>query len=358
MQATVALVQARPETILDDYRRVMELAGLGPQRWPARPVLLASVDRAGWFPGNGSPPWQLDGVLQALDGGRADGHCSAAAAAPGGTTPGEPWQIVAVDPANGGLVNPARGWAWEEVLARRGGVQSPVAELVACPHHSLGPLPALTAALPDGLVFPPGLVGRPALLLPVSRIVPGWPLAGSTAQLLGLCGRLRRNPRVPLSEVRAEAVGLAREVFPTLGAVMDATVWSVPRGAGYEAVARNVLLAGDDPVAVDAVAARLVGLEPRMIPWLRLCGERNLGAVGASDIELKGSVELLDLDFRLSPDTLGTARMGSAARLDGGLLWRWWRRPRLLGKHKSSPWGRLHQDYQEYRSNETGRGTA
>jgi hypothetical protein len=254
-------------------------------------------------------------------------------------------------------VNPARSWAWESVLARRGAVQSTSSDMGRAPYHSERPLPALTAALPDGLSFPPNLQGQAVLLLPVSRMLPGWPLAGSAALLQGMHGRLRRHLKVPLSEVRAECVALARETFSSLGAVMDATVWSIARRTGYEAVARNVLLAGNDPIAVDAVAARLAGLEPRLIPWLRLCGERNLGAVAESDIELKGSVELLDLDFQVSPDTLGSAGMNPLTRSDGGLLWRLWRKPRLLGKHKSSPWGRLFQEYQENRSVEVGRGT-
>jgi len=353
MQATVALVQARPETILEDYRRVMELAGLGPSNWPACPFLLAGQDRAGWFPGNGCPPWQLDGVLQALGGGPSDANFAASRQT--GSHSGD-WQVVAVDPAAGGLLGPARGWVWEEVLARRGAAQSLASDLDRTPFHSQSPLPALTSALPDGLSFPPSLQGRPALLLPVPRMLPGWPLAGSVALLMGLHGRLRRNLKVPLSEVRAEGIAMARELFPKLGVVMDATMWSIARGNGYQAVARNVLLAGDDPVAVDATAARLAGLDPRSIPWLRLCGERNLGAVAESDIHLKGSRELLDLDFQVSPDTLGTESMNPLARSDGGLLWRFWRKPMILKKHKSSPWGRLFQDYQEYRSGEVGRG--
>ena len=171
--------------------------------------------------------------------------------------------------------------------------------------------------------------------------------------LQGLVGRLRRKLRVPVSEVRAECVALAREMFPVLRTVMDATVWGVATGGGHRPAARNVLLAGDDPVAVDAVAARLAGLEPRHIPWLRLCEERQLGAVAESDIRLVGSRELRDLDFQVPPANLGPEGTNPLVLAGGGWLWRKFRKPRLLKKYRSSPWGRL---YEEYRSGGVGRG--
>ena len=138
-----------------------------------------------------------------------------------------------------------------------------------------------------------------------------------------------------------------------MGVVMDATLWGVARGRGIEPVARNVLLAGKDPVAVDAVATRLSGLDPRHVPWLRLCKERGLGAVAEADIQLAGSRELMDLDFQVSPDTLGSESRKGQFVPGGGWLWRMWRKPRILKKHQGSPWGRL---FQEYKSGSTGRG--
>ena len=356
MQATVALVTARPETILDDYRRVMELAGIAVPSFTGRPALLAGRERGGWFPGSGSPPWQLDGVLQALEGTRSASGTGNGALAPESTDISSQWDVVAVDAAGGGLLDPAGGWGWEEVLARHGAVQARVSDWENSPVHSDSPLPALTSALPAGLRFPPPLKGRSALLLPVLRILPGWPLAGSTAMLQGLLGPRRRKLRVPLSEVRAESVAFAKEMFPDLYAVMDATLWGVARGSGRHSVARNVLIAGDDPVAVDAVAARLAGLEPRIIPWMRLCAERKLGAVSESDIRLVGSRELLDLDFQVSPANLGSSGAGSSTFPVGNWFWRRFQRPRILRKHRSSPWGRLFQEYKEYRPGSAERG--
>ena len=356
MQATVALVLARPETIVDDYRRVMSLAGIDDSFFDGRPALVAARPGSGWFPGTATPPWQLDGVLAAMEGSRSGLESPLAGVGHGTGSAGGEWSLAAVDSSGGGLVDPAGGWAWQDVLARHGATQAKVSQWDRSPVHPQRPLPSLTAALPDGLRFPTPLQGRPVLLLPVLRLMPEWPLAGSVAMLQGLHGRVRRNLKAPLSEVRAECVALAREMFPVLGTVMDATVIGVTRGHGTEPVARNVLLAGDDPVAVDAVAARLVGLEPRSIPWLRLCGDRKLGAVNQADIQLVGSRELVDLDFQIPPATLGSAGPRFRGLSGGGWFWQRFQKPRILNKYRSSPWGRLFQEYKESRTQGTDRG--
>jgi hypothetical protein len=51
---------------------------------------------------------------------------------------------------------------------------------------------------------------------------------------------------------------------------------------------KNVILAGADSVALDAVAARLMGFDPLSIPYLRLCQEQGLGVADPARIDLVG----------------------------------------------------------------------
>src|SRR4030081_2075764 len=70
-KATVAALRTQPDRVLDDYGRLMELAG-------ARTHLTAGVttilkDNISWhfpFPAANTTPWQLEGAIRAL---RADG---------------------------------------------------------------------------------------------------------------------------------------------------------------------------------------------------------------------------------------------------------------------------------------------
>jgi hypothetical protein len=51
---------------------------------------------------------------------------------------------------------------------------------------------------------------------------------------------------------------------------------------------KNVLLASADQVAIDAVAAKLMGMDPLSIKFIRLAHERGLGCGDPRDIEIVG----------------------------------------------------------------------
>jgi hypothetical protein len=54
---------------------------------------------------------------------------------------------------------------------------------------------------------------------------------------------------------------------------------------------KNVLLASRDQVAIDAIAAKIMGFDPLSIPYLAMCHERGLGVADPRDIEIVGDVE-------------------------------------------------------------------
>jgi hypothetical protein len=60
---------------------------------------------------------------------------------------------------------------------------------------------------------------------------------------------------------------------------------------------RNRLLAGADPVAVDAVGAALMGIDPLSVPYLRMAHERGVGCADLDAIDLVGE----DLDRPSEP---------------------------------------------------------
>jgi len=51
---------------------------------------------------------------------------------------------------------------------------------------------------------------------------------------------------------------------------------------------KNLLLAAADSVAIDAIAAQLMGFDPLSIPFLRMAHERGLGIADPRQIELVG----------------------------------------------------------------------
>lgn len=63
----------------------------------------------------------------------------------------------------------------------------------------------------------------------------------------------------------------------------------------------HVILASDDPIALDATAARIVGLDPLHVPVLSIAAERGLGTVNEDEIEIVGVpiAEVRDAGFKI-----------------------------------------------------------
>jgi hypothetical protein len=66
------------------------------------------------------------------------------------------------------------------------------------------------------------------------------------------------------------------------------TAGNGPGPRTMEPLVKNVLLASADQVAIDAVAARLMGFDPLCIDYIRLSHERGLGVGDMREIELVG----------------------------------------------------------------------
>jgi len=85
-----------------------------------------------------------------------------------------------------------------------------------------------------------------------------------------------------------------------------------PSGGQLREVGR--VLASDNAVALDAVMAAMMGLEPRRIPLLRIAEERGLGPDDLEAIEISGPFEVLP-KFKVPPVGMGMgtliARIGS-----------------------------------------------
>ena len=110
MASVVSVVFTKPETVLDDYRRVMELASWNAHLRAERELLLKlNLSWTKYFPACSSQPWQVDGVVRTLVGG---GY------APDKIIPVENKTVV-TNPRKG-----ARNNCWIPVLERHGSVSA------------------------------------------------------------------------------------------------------------------------------------------------------------------------------------------------------------------------------------------
>src|SRR5581483_11849077 len=103
-----------------------------------------------------------------------------------------------------------------------------------------------------------------------------------------------------IHEVLVDLMYMQRELHPGTFAVMDGTVCG--DGAGPRTmipVVGNILLASADSVAIDAIAAKIMGFTPLDIPYLRLAQEHGLGTADPRQIEVVGGdVSAMNLGFQ------------------------------------------------------------
>jgi len=360
MKAKVALIATRPETVLDDYRRVMELADHRAHLSSDRDLILKlNLSWTKYFPACSSQPWQVEGVVKTL---REDGF------APERLIPVENKTVV-TNPRQG-----CRNNLWEAVLQGYDLTFRALPEEEWVVHRFKKPLLKLNHIFPEGIEIPRLYLGRDILHLPTVKTHGHSTTTGAIKNAFGgLLKEVRHYAHKYMHEVLVDLMIMQQEIHPHVFAVMDGTVCG--NGAGprtMQPVVKNLLLASADSVAIDAVAAKLMGFAPLSIPYLRMATEMGLGTARTDEIELAGDPELFAQDFgfqvkrsfviwgdqmlRKGPlRFLEKVALHSplvvwapfASNLYHDYLWYPTIGRAIIRRYNDTPWGRLFRDYAE-----------
>ena len=274
--ALVAVVKTRPETVIEDYGRLMELAKYRDALDPRRDTLLKlNLSWTKYFPACSSQPWQVEGVIKKLLGGGFPREQ---------LLPIENKTVV-TDPRAG-----CRNNRWEPVFRRYGLTFTALPEVEWQVYRFKSPLLRLNDLFPEGLEIPSLYPGKQILHLPTVKTHGHAVTTGAVKNAFGgLLKEVRHYAHKYMHEVLVDLLYMQRELHPTVFAVMDGTVCG--DGAGPRTMIpriRNFLLASSDSVAIDAVAAQMMGYDPMSIPFLRMAHERGLGMANLKDVEIAG----------------------------------------------------------------------
>jgi len=274
--ARVAVVRTRPETVLADYGRVMDLAGYRDTLSRDRDTLIKlNLSWTKYFPSCSSQPWQVDGVIGKM---LADGYSRTR------LIPVENKTVV-TNPREG-----CRNNRWEPVLKKHGLEFQPLTEIDWQVYRFKSPLLKLNQIFPEGIQIPAIYPGRQILHLPTVKTHGHAVMTGSVKNSFGgLLREVRHYAHKHMHEVLVDLLYMQRELHPAVFTVMDGTV--AGDGAGPRTMiprVKNLILAASDSVAIDAIAARLMGFDPMSIPFLRMAHERGLGIADPKQIELVG----------------------------------------------------------------------
>jgi uncharacterized protein (DUF362 family) len=272
----VAVLKTSPATVLEDVERVMKLADFTaalPQG--NRTGVKINVSWQTWYPACSSTPWQLDGVLTALEhAGYAD-------------VVGVHNDTVVVNTADAEINNKHRfvtdqhrtpcvylynqDFEWVEYQPKR-------------------PFLVLDQVYPQGVFIPKALMGMNMIHLPTVKTHVFTTITGAMKNAFG--GLLHRNrhwTHAVIHDTLVDLLMIQQDIHPGLFAVMDGTF--AGDGPGPRAMRwheKDILLASADQVAIDAVSAKLQGFNPLDIRFLRLAHEMDLGVADPRQIEIVG----------------------------------------------------------------------
>ena len=272
----VAVVYTTPETVLDDIARAMRLADYNQTlSLDAASLLKINISWQHYYPACSTTPWQLEGVIKTL---KADGY--------GELIPTHNGTVV-VDPHEGAINNK------HTVVEDKYGLQSVYLDYPPVKWIDYKPkakMLVLDDIFPEGIQIPEMFIGKNIVHMPTVKTHVFTTMTGAMKNAFGgLLNRKRHWTHSVIHETLVDLLAIQHEIHPGVFAVTDGTF--AGDGPGPRAMrwhSKNVIIAGADQVAVDAVAARLMGFDPLSIGYIRIAHEMGLGIGDTDSIEVVG----------------------------------------------------------------------
>jgi len=276
-RARVAVLRTSPETVLDDYDRLLDLAEA--RRFLPAGTTVILKDNISWhypFPSANTTPWQLEGTILGL---RARGYDKLVCVQN---------KTVVIDAFKGeDLNNYVPIFQRYSIPVLYNFKDSDMAWVVYEPKAQMNVLPRI---FPEGIRVPDYFMGKSIVHLPTVKCHIYTTTTGAMKNAFGgLLNTRRHYTHSWIHETLVDLLHIQKEIHPGILAVMDGT--TAGNGTGpriMEPVAKNVILASGDQVAIDAIAARMMGFDPMQIGYIRLAHEQGLGVGLTDEIELVG----------------------------------------------------------------------
>jgi uncharacterized protein (DUF362 family) len=373
----VAILRTTPATVLADYHQLMNLAGY--QDVIARDADTALKVNISWhffFPGSSTTPWQLEGVIRAM---KQDGYDPALVHACHNRT-------VVIDAHLGERenkqVNVTDAHGLRNIHLYEGdepwiNIRDAVGDLTK-------KFLCLNDVYPDGFMIPRRFIGENIIHLPTVKTHVFTTMTGAMKNAFGGLLNERRHWTHPvIHETLVDLLMIQKKIHRGVFAVMDGTF--AGDGPGPRCMVphvKNVILASADQVAIDAVAAKLMGLDPLNIRFIRLAHDLGLGCGDPRDIEIVGDTAAAAENWQF---TGPFRKMTFASRMQHKIYWGPLKGPiewslktvlapwayiasvvyhdsfwyPVLAKQKmtqvlASPWGRLFRHWERVRPDDRG----
>ncbi len=298
-RGVVSVLRTRPETVLEDYDRLFELGGAESALQAGCTTILK--DNISWhfpFPAANTTPWQLEGSVLALrKRGLNDVVCVQN-------------KTVVTDAFKGEDLN-----GYVPIFQRH---DIPVLynfkdeDMRWIKYQPKRKMLVLDKIFPDGIQIPDYFAGKNIVHLPTVKCHIYTTTTGAMKNAFGgLLNTRRHYTHSWIHETLVDLLAIQQEIHTGLFAVMDGT--TAGNGPGPRTMypeVKNVILGSSDQVAIDAVAAQMMGHDPMTIPYIRLAHEAGLGIGNPRDIKIVGDEDVAKERWGFKVGDNGASRVG------------------------------------------------
>jgi uncharacterized protein (DUF362 family) len=311
-KSKVAVLGTSPRTVLADYHRLMNLAGYQDViRKEADTALKVNISWHFFYPGSSTTPWQLEGVIRAL---KQDGYHSDLIHACHNRTvvidahlgERENKQLNVVEAHGLRNIHLYEGEEWIHIRDAVGAL----ADKFLC----------LNEVYPKGFHIPKRFIGENIIHLPTVKTHVFTTTTGAMKNAFGGLLNERRHWTHPvIHETLVDLLMIQKQIHPGVFAVMDGVF--AGDGPGPRCMmphVKNVILASSDQVAIDAVAAKMMGFDPLSIKFIHLAHDLGLGCGDPREIELVGDLEAAQANWHFDGPF---KQMTFASRMQHKIYW-------------------------------------
>jgi len=360
-KSKVGILKVDPDNIIESYEKLCKLAGLKQSLDPNSQTILK--DNITWhnvFPGVNTTPWQLEGTISALKKNGFD-------------------DLVAVH--NHTVVTlPEKGEKDLKFKPIYKKYNIPIlfnfkeSDMKWIEFKPKKKTLALHKIFPDGIKIPDFFIGKNIVHLPTVKTHSYTTYTGALKNAFGGLLNLKRHyTHTWIHETLVDLLEIGKEIHSGMFATMDGT--TAGSGPGPRTVVphdKHIILASSDQVAIDSVAAKLMGFDWKKLPCIYLAHERGLGKGDPAEIEVVGDVDIMSQNWNFEVGVnfaTGTGRLFwhdsplkhlqklffhtplvnlfiFASELYHDRLWYNFKGKKIVNQwKKESEWGRLFENY-------------
>lgn len=288
---SVKVIKTSPNKVITDYQKLIRAyKGSLDSKKPI--ILKLNLSWTKFYPACSSPPWQVEGVIKAL---------LSMGFSPKKIIPVENKTVV-TDVYQG-----ARNHGWDKILKKYGVKMHYLTEEPYRPYHPKAKMLILNKIFPEGILLPKIIFHKPLISLCTMKTHVFTTTTGAVKNYFGMLNINRHFAHRFIHETLVDLLQIQKEIHPQILGVMDGTiVGSGPGPRAMEWRQRDYLLANQDIVALDSVAAKMMGFDYRKIDYLKISEEKKLGIADPKKIKVVGeNIDKVNFGFKPA-DTLAS----------------------------------------------------